>query len=166
MGEYSFGMILGMPEQLNLNQRLQGYRDAFAATPQIVINFVDIRGDPRMAFDSTRELPRTSTPTRSRSCRGRLPRSLRRDRAPPAWYARLCCRHNWRAKDRTLDREVMTLEIDVAPGKSTLSYANQHRPAKLYEELFYTALARFRDDGPEILQSSSGFVTGSDFSMT
>jgi hypothetical protein len=38
------------------------------------------------------------------------------------------------------------LGIDVAPNKSTLSYANKHRPAKLYEELFYTALARFRDE--------------------
>lgn len=34
----------------------------------------------------------------------------------------------------------------MAPNKSTLSYANQHRPAALYEELFYTALARFRDE--------------------
>lgn len=34
----------------------------------------------------------------------------------------------------------------MAPNKSTLSYANQHRPAKLYEDLFYTALGRFRDE--------------------
>ena len=53
--------IMGMPEQLNLNQRLQGYRDAFAANPQIVINFVDIKGDPRMAFDSTKELSNSKT---------------------------------------------------------------------------------------------------------
>jgi hypothetical protein len=33
-----------------------------------------------------------------------------------------------------------------APNKSTLSYANRHRPAALYEELFYTALGRFRDE--------------------
>ena len=36
--------------------------------------------------------------------------------------------------------------IDVAPNKSTLPYANKHRPAALYEELFYTALGRFRDE--------------------
>jgi hypothetical protein len=42
--------------------------------------------------------------------------------------------------------KLVHLGIDVAPSKSTLSYANQHRPAKLYEELFYTALARFRDE--------------------
>ena len=40
--------------------------------------------------------------------------------------------------------KLVHLGIDVAPNKSTLSYANPHRPAKLYEELFYTALARFR----------------------
>ena len=32
-----------------------------------------------------------------------------------------------------------------APRRSTLSYANQHRPAALFEDLFQTALARFRD---------------------
>jgi len=35
--------------------------------------------------------------------------------------------------------------IAKAPCRSTLSYANEHRPAALFEELFYTALARFRD---------------------
>jgi hypothetical protein len=35
--------------------------------------------------------------------------------------------------------------ITKAPCRSTLSYANEHRPAALFEELFYTALARFRD---------------------
>lgn len=37
------------------------------------------------------------------------------------------------------------LGIAKAPNKSTLSYANEHRPAGLYQELFYTALARFRE---------------------
>jgi hypothetical protein len=36
------------------------------------------------------------------------------------------------------------LGIGKAPNKSTLSYANQHRPAALYQELFYTVLERFR----------------------
>lgn len=36
--------------------------------------------------------------------------------------------------------------IAKAPNKSTLSYANEHRPAALYEDLFYTALQRFRDE--------------------
>ena len=41
--------------------------------------------------------------------------------------------------------KLVHLGIARAPNKSTLSYANQHRPAALYEELFYTALARFRE---------------------
>jgi Domain of unknown function (DUF4372)/Transposase DDE domain len=43
--------------------------------------------------------------------------------------------------------KLVHLGIGVAPNKSTLAYANKHRPAGLYEELFYTALARFRDAG-------------------
>ena len=42
--------------------------------------------------------------------------------------------------------KLVHLGIGVAPNKSTLSYANKHRPAALYEELFYTALGRFRDE--------------------
>jgi len=40
--------------------------------------------------------------------------------------------------------KLVHLGIAQAPNKSTLSYANEHRPAALYEELFYTVLARFR----------------------
>lgn len=40
--------------------------------------------------------------------------------------------------------KLVHLGIAQAPNKSTLSYANEHRPAALYQELFYTALARFR----------------------
>jgi hypothetical protein len=42
--------------------------------------------------------------------------------------------------------KLVHLGVTIAPNKSTLSYANKHRPAELYEELFYTALGRFRDD--------------------
>jgi hypothetical protein len=38
------------------------------------------------------------------------------------------------------------LGIFQAPRRSTLSYANEHRPAALFEELFFTALARFRQE--------------------
>src|SRR5580704_7690606 len=41
--------------------------------------------------------------------------------------------------------KLVHLGIDVAPNKSTLAYANKHRPAELFEDLFYTALARFRE---------------------
>lgn len=42
--------------------------------------------------------------------------------------------------------KLVHLGITGAPNKSTLSYANRHRPAKLYEDLFYTALGRFREE--------------------
>ncbi len=42
--------------------------------------------------------------------------------------------------------KLVHLGIAKAPNKSTLSYANEHRPARLYEDLFYTALKRFRDE--------------------
>ena len=41
--------------------------------------------------------------------------------------------------------KLIHLGIAKAPNKSTLSYANEHRPAALYQDLFYTALARFRE---------------------
>jgi hypothetical protein len=41
--------------------------------------------------------------------------------------------------------KLVHLGIGKVPNKSTLSYANEQRPAKLYEDLFYTALGRFRD---------------------
>ena len=40
--------------------------------------------------------------------------------------------------------KLVHLGVLNAPNKSTLSYANEHRPAALYEELFYTSLNRFR----------------------
>jgi hypothetical protein len=42
--------------------------------------------------------------------------------------------------------KLVHLGIAKAPNKSTLSYANEHRPAQLYEDLFYTALQRFREE--------------------
>jgi IS4 transposase len=36
------------------------------------------------------------------------------------------------------------LGVERAPNKSTLSYANEHRPAALFEDLFWSALFRFR----------------------
>jgi len=37
--------------------------------------------------------------------------------------------------------------VEKAPSKSTLSYANAHRPAALFEEMFWTASNRFRPQG-------------------
>ena len=39
------------------------------------------------------------------------------------------------------------LGVAAAPKRSTLSYANGHRPAELFEDLFWTALKRFRGQG-------------------
>jgi hypothetical protein len=41
--------------------------------------------------------------------------------------------------------KLVHLGIAQAPNQSTLSYANQHRPAVLYQQLFYTVLERFRE---------------------
>ena len=41
--------------------------------------------------------------------------------------------------------KLVHLGIPCAPNKSTLSYANEHRPAALFEDLFYTSLNNFRD---------------------
>ena len=42
--------------------------------------------------------------------------------------------------------KLLHLGVTTAPNKSTLSYANQHRPAALFEDLFYTSLNRFRQE--------------------
>ena len=39
------------------------------------------------------------------------------------------------------------LGVRKAPNKSTLSYANEHRPAALFESLFWSTLQRFREQG-------------------
>jgi hypothetical protein len=41
--------------------------------------------------------------------------------------------------------KLVHLGIANAPNKSTLSYAKEHRPAALFEDLFYTSLNRFRE---------------------
>ena len=50
-------VVFTMPEQTNLQERLRGYRDALALHPQIKITqVVDIKGDPRVAFDTAGQL--------------------------------------------------------------------------------------------------------------
>lgn len=47
-------VVFTMPAQPNLNERLHGYKDALDSVPQIkIVHIVDIKGDPRVAFDST-----------------------------------------------------------------------------------------------------------------
>jgi transposase len=43
--------------------------------------------------------------------------------------------------------KLVHLGVGEAPKRSTLSYANQHRPAELFEDLFWSALGRFRTNG-------------------
>ena len=50
-------VVLTIPEQPNLKERLRGYRDALEAYPQIKIaRIVDMRGDSRVAFDTAAEI--------------------------------------------------------------------------------------------------------------
>jgi len=46
-----------MPDQSNMQERLRGYKEALARTPEIKITrVVDIQGDPRIAFDTTTQI--------------------------------------------------------------------------------------------------------------
>ena len=50
-------VVFSMPDQSNLQDRLRGYKEALARTPDIKITrVVDIQGDPRIAFDTTTQI--------------------------------------------------------------------------------------------------------------
>ncbi|MDQ2899741.1 MAG: substrate-binding domain-containing protein [Acidobacteriota bacterium] len=50
-------VVFTMPGQANLNERLHGYKDAIADHPGLkIVQTVDIKGDPRIAFDTTTAL--------------------------------------------------------------------------------------------------------------
>jgi ribose transport system substrate-binding protein len=50
-------VVFSMPEQTNLAERLEGYHDALESSPQVKIaRVVDIKGDPRIAFDTTTQI--------------------------------------------------------------------------------------------------------------
>jgi ribose transport system substrate-binding protein len=50
-------VVLTMPEQANLKDRLRGYHDSFEAHPGIkIVDTIDIKGDARIAFDHTQEM--------------------------------------------------------------------------------------------------------------
>lgn len=49
--------VFTMPSQPNLAERLRGYKDALEGSPEIKIaRIVDIKGDPRIAFDTTTQI--------------------------------------------------------------------------------------------------------------
>ena len=49
-------VVFTMPGQANLAERLNGYKFALSEHPGFKIDVVDIRGDPRVAFDTTNEI--------------------------------------------------------------------------------------------------------------
>lgn len=50
-------VVFTMPNQSNLDDRMHGYRSAFEGHPGIIISqTVDIKGDPTVAFDTTKKL--------------------------------------------------------------------------------------------------------------
>jgi ribose transport system substrate-binding protein len=50
-------VVYTMPGQINLDQRLQGYKNAIADHPQMkIIRVVDVKGNPSIAFDTTEEI--------------------------------------------------------------------------------------------------------------
>ena len=71
--------VFTMPGQPNLDERLQGYRTVLAEHPQIQIaQVVNVKGDPRIAFDTTAESLKGEVRARRVSCAwsaSRAPRS-------------------------------------------------------------------------------------------
>jgi len=56
-------LVYTMPGQANLDERLRGYREVFAAHPQIkIVEIIDVKGDPRIAFDRTTQLLESKKP--------------------------------------------------------------------------------------------------------
>lgn len=50
-------VIYTMPGQLNLEERLAGYKEIFGQNPGIhIVDTVDVKGDPRVAFDATSDI--------------------------------------------------------------------------------------------------------------
>ena len=50
-------VVFTNPDQPNMQDRLRGYKEALARTPEIKITrVVDIQGDPRIAFDTTTQI--------------------------------------------------------------------------------------------------------------
>ncbi len=56
-------LVFTMPEQPNLAERLHGYKDVFADHPGMhIAQVVDIKGDPRIAFDAVMQMVNTGKP--------------------------------------------------------------------------------------------------------
>jgi ribose transport system substrate-binding protein len=56
-------VVFTMPGQANLEERLQGYKNVLSGHPQIKIDqIVDVKGDPRIAFDSASKMMESKSP--------------------------------------------------------------------------------------------------------
>jgi ribose transport system substrate-binding protein len=53
-------VVFTIPTQNNLIERLRGYQDALASTEVKILQTVDVRGDPAIAFDKTMEIIQSS----------------------------------------------------------------------------------------------------------
>jgi ribose transport system substrate-binding protein len=62
-------VVFTMPEQANLRDRLHGYEEAFKSSPGIrIIDTIDMKGDPRIAFDRTTDLIEKKRPVDAFVC--------------------------------------------------------------------------------------------------
>jgi ribose transport system substrate-binding protein len=56
-------LVYTMPGQVNLDERLRGYREVFSGFPQIkILEVINVKGDPRIAFDRTTQLVESKKP--------------------------------------------------------------------------------------------------------
>jgi ribose transport system substrate-binding protein len=61
--------IFSMPEQTNLNERYRGYLEILTAYPHVtVLPVVDIKGDPKVAFDQAQKLIAANTKVNAFVC--------------------------------------------------------------------------------------------------
>jgi len=50
-------VVFTMPNQLNLEERMHGYKDVFEKSPGIkIVRVIDMKGDPRIVFDQTQAI--------------------------------------------------------------------------------------------------------------
>jgi len=63
-------VVLSIPAQSNLDERLRGYRDALVSSPGIsILDVLDVHGSPEAAFDQTKQLLETGkTPVNAFVC--------------------------------------------------------------------------------------------------
>ena len=62
-------VVFTMPNQVNLEERMHGYKDIFERYPNIKITqVIDIKGDPRIAFDQTQNILDKKEPVDGFAC--------------------------------------------------------------------------------------------------